>query len=236
MKSLDTPAIIYRLFQYSDRSAVAQAFSPEYGRLKLFMSDAYGKKGGFMTFTPGSLAFIKKESSDLHKFISFNHDPLFHFYSQTLEITMRMSICFDFFEHLFHLGEPCRSFWNLCLRYNSDNYRKACLYTVYHLMKEAGVMFDLKCKCGGAIGDIRLYEGELFCGNCVSVERLGKGLQVSDRTYSKLFAFSQSELFREVSFECDEERDLLMLFSNHLAAMNGNDKLLKSVNVFMSMQ
>ena len=143
MKNLNTSAIIYRLFRYSDRSAIALAFSPEYGKLKLFMSSAYSRKHGFMTLTPGNLTFDMKERSDLQRFGSFSHDPAYYHYSQTPEIIMRLNICFDFFEHLFHFGEMCPVFWSLCLKYSRDNYRKAGLYTVYRLIKEAGVMFNL---------------------------------------------------------------------------------------------
>ncbi len=236
MKNLNTPAVIYRLFRYSDRSAIALAFSPEYGKLKLFIPNAYNKKSGFMTLTPGSLTFDMKETSDLHRFVSFSHDPAYYHYSQTPEITMRLNICFDFFEHLFHAGEPCRVFWNLCLKYTEDNYRKAGLYTVYRLMKEAGVMFELECKCGAGEGDIVLVGGELRCGKCARSFDVEKGLVINGKTYSGLLSFSQNELFRDADFTPETELDILMLFNNHLNAVNGGNEVLKSISVFMSMQ
>jgi len=236
MKNRNTPAIIYRLFHYSDRSAVALVFSPEFGKLKLFMPAAYNKKGGFMTLTPGSLTFDMKETSDLHRFVSFSHDPVYYHYSQTPEIIIRLNICFDFFEHLFHQGEMCRVFWELCLKYNENNYRKAGLYTVYRLMKEAGVMFSLQCKCGLAEGDISLKDGELYCGKCSSPQYEERGIPISSKTYSNLLTFHQNERFRTADFTSEEELELLMLFNNHLGAVNGNDNILKSISVFMSMR
>ncbi|MDR0454573.1 MAG: recombination protein O N-terminal domain-containing protein [Deferribacteraceae bacterium] len=236
MKSLNTPAIIYRLTRYSDNSAIALAFSPEYGKLKLFMPNAYSKKGGFMTLTPGNLTFIMKDTSDLHRFVAFSHNPAYHYYSQTPEIIVRLNICFDFFEHLFHSGEQCRIFWEMCLKYSEDNCRKAGLYTIYRLMKEAGVMFDLKCKCGSAQGDILLKDGELFCGKCGVSQSPEEGIPISGKMYSNLLAFPQNELFKNINFTHEEELKLLMLFNNHLSVVSGKNKMLKSVSVFISMQ
>ena len=169
MKQVNTPGIIYKMMRYSDRSAVALAFSPEYGKLKLFMPRAYSSKGGFMTFVPGSITFNMKETSDLHKFESFGHNPEFYYYTQVPEIMMRLHLVYDFYDHLFHVGEVSRALWSLSQKFNEDNYREVGLYSVYRLLREAGIMFDTLCECGEMAGDHYLYDGQFFCSHCIQV-------------------------------------------------------------------
>jgi DNA repair protein RecO (recombination protein O) len=110
MTEVTTSAIIYRIFKYSDKSAIALALSPQYGKFKLFMPRAYSRKSGFMTFVPGTLTFLIKEHSDLHKFISFTHEPSFYHYIQTPDIIIRCTFCLIFLIICMKLGRVAGCF------------------------------------------------------------------------------------------------------------------------------
>lgn len=231
MNQLTTPAVIYKIMHYSDHSAVALAFSPEHGKLKLFIPRAYSKKGGFMTFVPGSITYNVKDSSDLHKFVSFSHDPAYYFYTQTPEIMMRMHIVFDFFDSLYHTAETSKHLWQLICRFDADNFRKAGIYTIYKLLCESGIMFELSCRCGRHDGRISLYNGELYCEKCGT----DRGFKITADTSPLLITLGSNEHFRAAKISQAQEKELIAVFANHFQSVFNKETALKSVGVFFAM-
>ncbi|MDR2884869.1 MAG: DNA repair protein RecO C-terminal domain-containing protein [Deferribacteraceae bacterium] len=232
MKEITTSAIIYRIYKYSDRSAVAMAFSPEFGKFKLFMPRAYSSKSGFMTFIPGTVTFQMKDNSDLHKFISFAHEPSYYPYTQTPDIIMRLHLLFDFFDHLYAVGQGCKVFWQLCLKFDEGNYRKVLLYSIYRLLIDSGVNFHLACsRCGADSGDMTLIGGELFCTKCGRHDK--RAIAISGGALERLQTFADNDKFRETEFDRDEELELLAIFNSHIDSVLGKAGVLKSYNVFM---
>ncbi|MDR2870131.1 MAG: recombination protein O N-terminal domain-containing protein [Deferribacteraceae bacterium] len=240
MQEVTTDGLIYRLLRYSDRSAVALAFSPDYGKLKLFVPKAFSSKGGFMTFVPGSISFHKKASSDLHKFVAFSHSADYYFYTQTPEIMMRMHLIYDLYEQLFHVEERCKVLWQLSLKFTEDNYRELGLYTIYRLLREAGVMFEPQCNCNITTGDYKLIDGQLFCASCLPELSMrpafgAKAIPTTAETVTLLQNFGDNSRFRGMSFTDEQEKTLLTIFSSHLDHVLGKQGALKSLKVFMTM-
>ncbi len=230
MKEIVTPAVLYRIYQYSDRSAIAMAFTPEYGKIKLFIKNAYSKKGAPMRFIPGNLTFGMKETSDLNRFGGFSHNPQYYSYLNQPDIMMRLHLSFDFFDNLFNFGEGCKVFWTLLLKYTDENYRQLCLYTVYRLMREAGVAFEFTCRCGNMCGEKVLYHGELFCQKCSKVP--SGGILLDETIAGLLKIFVDNDNYRHKTFTPSEEVALLTLFARHLDDINGKEGLIKSLSIF----
>jgi hypothetical protein len=209
------------------------AFSPEIGKFKLFMPRAYSSKSGFMTFVPGSVTFLMKESSDLHKFVSFAHEPSFYHYTQTPDIIMRLHLLFDYFDHLYAVGQGCKVFWTLCQKFDEGNYRKLSLYAIYRLLREAGVFFELACaQCGAAEGEMSLLNGELFCSSCKGHNK--NATAISAEMLALLNKFTDNDKFREAEFRREDEIALLAIFNSHIEDVLGKAGALKSYPVFLS--
>ena len=46
MERILSEGIIYKISKYADNSAIASAYTLDYGKIKLFMPKAYSSKGG----------------------------------------------------------------------------------------------------------------------------------------------------------------------------------------------
>ena len=234
MTSVTTPALIYRLIQYSDKSAIALCFSRDYGKLKLFIPKAYSSKGGILTFVPGSISFGMKDSSDLHRFNSYSHDPTYYGYTQNPDIIMRLHLLFDFFETAFHPGANLPVLWKLILKYNDKNWRSLTLYSIYRILKEAGAVFRANCACG-SINRLYLSEGELICGSCLSFSEKKEALLVEQDVLDLVNIFDDNTIFKNTVFSAEEERKILYYFQQQQEILTGKKDSLKSIKVFFSM-
>ncbi|GAB7140548.1 DNA repair protein RecO [Deferribacterales bacterium RsTz2092] len=239
MKEVSERGIIYKILHYSDRSAIVFALIAGYGKTKLFVKWAFSGKGGLLALAPGTITFNLKETSDMHRFISFSPDPTYYHYTQFPDILMRLNIVFEVFDNLFHTGEDSRALWSMSLKYTADNYVKACLYGVYRLMRDGGVLFALVCSCGQMRGALRFYDNGLRCEAC-SGDYNGSGsyaggLAVSSRCGELLGSFADNELFKQTELSADDELELLRLFSYHIDNVVGRKNSLKSLKVFLEM-
>jgi hypothetical protein len=226
------PAVIYRLYPYSDNSAIAVAVGSAHGKVKLFIKNAYGKKNTPFCLVPGSLSFSFK-SNGLHRFRSFAHNPDYYHYIQNSDISIRMNLCFDFFDQLFYSGEISRSFWKLILKFTPENFRELSLYTIYRLLKDAGFWFYRPCACGKMEGVLTLYNGLIACEGCPPPH--GEGIAIKRDTAACLAFFDNTEAYRTVKFSAVEETAVLTLFASYLDAVLEKKEAVKSLRVFSGM-
>jgi DNA repair protein RecO (recombination protein O) len=228
-------AILYKLTRYSDRSAIATAFTPQYGKVKLFIKNAYTKFGGPVCFVPGILNFSMKENSELHRYNSFECNCEYYDYLQNQEIALRLQIVFDFFEQLFHAGECCRVLWKLTLKFNGENYRSIFIYTIYRLLKAAGIWFFNNCKCGELRGNLYILNGEIMCDNCINPEHK-ETVTVNAELVPIFSLFTDSAAYINKAFTSAEEYRLVELFEKYIVLIYGKPNILKSAQVFLNIK
>ena len=94
MERILSEGIIYKISKYADNSAIASAYTLDYGKIKLFIPKAYSSKGGVQTFIPGEIDFLKKDTSELNKFYNFRPDTAYMEYASTPAISLRLSLAF----------------------------------------------------------------------------------------------------------------------------------------------
>ncbi|TCK60695.1 DNA repair protein RecO [Seleniivibrio woodruffii] len=160
-------AILYRMVKYSDSSAIAMAFSRDFGKLKLFIPKAYTKKGGVMTFIPGNLDFGKKDS-DLSRYYSFEPDTAFYKYLNSHEIVLRLHLLFEIYDGLYQADMPDDRLYELMLKIDDENYRKITPYIIYFMLRRAGLMYDTE-NCANCSSDEDIFtvaSGGMYCPHC----------------------------------------------------------------------
>lgn len=232
MERIFAPAIIYRLIKYADQSAIALAFTPDYGKLKLFMPKAFNKKGGIMAFVPGEIDFLKKDNSDLNKLYGFRHDPSYMCYVEDPAISLRLNLLFDIIDNLYEVEQKEPVLWTLLLKFTSEPPPKVLIYTIYAMLKNTGLMFDSeRCsECGNAIEDSGvLLHGQYFCEKCGKTD----GITVNSTTNLILRALSRKELYKNIKITRAGEFGALDLFVKHIQSSTG--KKLKSYQSFSDM-
>jgi recombinational DNA repair protein (RecF pathway) len=235
------PAVIYRLFPYSDNSAIAAAVTPNHGKIRLFMKNVYGKKSAPICLIPGSLSFaLKSETSDLHhesplhRFRAFSHSPDYYLYIKNADISIRLALCFDFFDKLFHPGESSDSFWQLILKFSAENFREISLYTIYRLLKDAGFWFYHPCACGKMEGSLALRKGEIICQSCPALPHTGD-IIIDPELLPRLPLFGNSAAYRSAKFSPSEETAFLKLFGAYIDSVLEKKDAVKSIKVFSEM-
>jgi recombinational DNA repair protein (RecF pathway) len=226
------PAVIYRLSPYADSSAVASAVSSEHGKIKLFIKNAYSKKGAPVCLMPGSLSFSLKNGG-LHRFRSFAHNPDYYHYIKESEISLRLSLCFDFFDQLFYQGEFSAVFWKLILKFTPENFRELSLYIIYRLLKDAGFWFYHPCLCGKMEGKLTLNKGVIVCESCAKSE--AGGFMIAGAVRELLPLFENTEAYRTAKFSPNDEREALNLFAAHLDTVLEKKDAVKSLKVLSDM-
>ncbi|MDR2401292.1 MAG: hypothetical protein LBD73_06545 [Deferribacteraceae bacterium] len=225
------PAVIYRLCPYSDSSAVASAVSSNHGKIKLFIKNAFGKKGAPVCLIPGSLSFSLK-SGGLSHFRSFSHNPDYYHYINNPDIAVRLNLCFDFFDQLFPLGEFSAAFWKLILKFTSENCREISLYAIYRLLKDAGFWFYHSCACGKMEGALTLHREGIICESCAQIR---KGFAIDKTAAACLPLFADTDAYRAAKFSPFEEEAVLKLFGAHIDAVLEKKEAVKSLKVFSCM-
>jgi hypothetical protein len=226
------PAVIYRLYPYSDYSAVASAVSVGHGKIKVFIKNAYGRKGTPVCLIPGTISFSPKNSG-LYRFHSFAHSPDYYHYIKNPDITMRLSLCFDFFDQLFLQGETSAAFWKLVLKFTDKNYRELSLYIIYRLLRDAGFWFYHPCACGKLEGALTLYKGRIVCERCNLA--VNGGVLINRQVSCRLPLFEDAAAYRAAKFTPSEEAEALKLFGAHLDSVLEKKEAVKSLKVFSDM-
>jgi DNA repair protein RecO (recombination protein O) len=225
-----TEAIIYKLVRYSDSSAIAFAFTKDFGRLKMFVPKAYTKKGGVMCMMPGMLDFGKKPT-DLSKFYSLEHDAAYYHYLNNHEIVMRLHLVFEILDGLYEPELPDVKLFELLLKYDNENFRKITPYIIYFILKRSGVMFDLsRCHSCGTEEEVFCVSGNgLTCGVCS--EQAGIDSFCDKESAYIVKSMGNSALYRNVTVNRKQELQILKALGEYCG--NVMEKPLKSIKTVL---
>jgi len=225
-----TEAIIYKLIRYADSSAIALAFSKDFGKIKLFVPKAYTKKGGIMCFMPGLLDYGKK-SSDLSRYYSFESYTDFYHYVDNHEIIMRMHLVFDIIDGMFEPELADKTLFELLLKYNDENYRRLTPYIIYFILKKSGVMFDLSScgNCGSDEDVFTVIDKGLLCTNCAGQLDIS-GYCDKESTYI-IKSMGNSPLYRNITVTRKQEIQVLKALAGYCAFIM--EKPLKSLKTVL---
>ncbi len=225
-----TGAIIYRLVKYSDSSAIAMAFSKEFGKVKLFVPKAYTKKGGVMTFIPGLLDLGRKDS-DLSRFYSFEPDTAFYKYLNNHEIILRLHLVFEIFDGLYQIDMADERLFDLILKIDDVNYRKITPYMIYFMLKRAGLMYDTE-NCANCSSDEDIFtvaSNGMYCPTCA------KELDIDsfcDRESAYIIrCFGNAPLYKALTINRKQEIQVLSALGAYAAHVF--EKPLKSLKTIM---
>jgi len=225
-----TEALIYKLIRYADSSAIAFAFTRDYGRLKLFVPKAYTKKGGVVCFMPGVLDFSKKES-DLSKYYSIDSDSSFYHYLDNHEILMRMHLVFEVLDGLYEPELPDKTLYELLLKFDDSNYRRLTPYILYFILKKTGVMFDLSAceNCGSPESLFTVSERGLYCSDCALQLHIDS---FCDRESVYIIkSMGNSSLYRNVTVTRKQEMQVLKALGEYCGSVM--EKPLKSLKTVL---
>ncbi len=229
MERVITEGIIYKITKYADSSAIASAYSYDYGKLKLFIPKAYSKKSGIQILIPGELDFLKKDTSDLNKFYSFKVDSEYTDYPSIPAISLRLSLYFDIFDKFYDIGQEDSVIWSIVKKYKTAEYSKVNLFGIYALLKNSGHIFNFStcANCSNPITNNGcLFMGQYFCGNCI----VKNGYKTEGYVNTILRAFSQKELYSKMKINLHDELSVLDLFAYHIESII--EKELKSYKLF----
>ena len=120
MERILSEGIIYKINKYADNSAIASAYTLDYGKIKLFIPKAYSSKGGVQTFIPGEIDFLKKDTSELNKFYNFHPYTSYMEYASTPAVSLRLSLYFDIFDKFYELEQADTVIWTILKNINQS--------------------------------------------------------------------------------------------------------------------
>ena len=229
MERILSEGIIYKISKYADNSAIASAYTLDYGKIKLFMPKAYSSKGGVQTFIPGEIDFLKKDTSELNKFYNFRPDTTYIEYASTPAISLRLSLYFDIFDKFYELEQADTVIWTIIKKYKTSDYSKINLFSIYALLKNTGHMFNFNIcsSCGAKIEEQgALNNGLYYCNKCAPENSFYTESYVN----TILRAFSNQELYKNIRMNKYDELSVLDLFAYHIEQITGS--LLKSYKLF----
>jgi DNA repair protein RecO (recombination protein O) len=225
-----SPAFIYKLIRYADSSAIAFAFTKDFGRIKLFVPKAYTKKGGVMSFIPGVLDFSKKQS-DLSKFYAFDCDTAYYFYLNNHEIVIRLHLVFEIMDGLYQPEMPDGTLFDLLTKYDDTNFRKLTAYLIYFILKRSGVMYDLhSCgNCGTEENVFTISNKGLLCDTCAV--QTGAESYCDRETAYVIKSMGNSQLYKNITITRKQEIDILKALSAYSSGVM--EKPVKSLATLM---
>jgi DNA repair protein RecO (recombination protein O) len=161
--------MFYKLLNFADSSAIGFAFTEEFGKLKFFINKAFTKKGSIYKIIPGEIDFLKKENTDLNKFYSFKEDLTYYYFLEYMPLYLRLYLIFEIVDLLYNLEEKDNYLFKLLLHAKEENTYKFTIYTIFYMLKKAGIHFDSeRCvSCSNDFGnEAYLTNHGLYCSNC----------------------------------------------------------------------
>lgn len=227
-----SPSIIYRLVKYSDSSAIATAFSRDYGKLKLFIPKAYTKKGGVASFMPGMLDFAKKQT-DLCRYYCFEPDTTYYKFIDNHDIVLRLHLVFEIFDGLYHTDIKDEKLYDLLLKIDDTNFRKITLYIIYFMLRQSGVMYELDscCNCASDENIYTVCDSGVYCDSCADQLSLQK---ICDKESSYIVrCFGNSSLYRNLTVTRKQEIQVLAALCAYSERVM--EKKLKSLKTIFDM-
>lgn len=229
MERVFIEGIIYKLIKYTDKSAIALAYSYDYGKIKLFMPKAFTNKGGLVAFVPGEIDCLKKSNSDLNKLYAFRQFPEYMSYVENPFISLRLNLLFDIFDNLYETEQRENLLWTLVKKFKSAEPGKVLLFSIYAMLKNTGLMFDFEqCSlCGKDIADEgALKDGLYFCETCVPEKAVKTGFDVN----LILRSLAKNALYKNININLMQETQTLDMFVSHIQSSSG--KKIKSYKAF----
>lgn len=235
MERIITDAVIYKVNKYADNSAVASAYTSDYGKIRVFIPQAFSKKRGVYTLVPGEIDFLKKESSDLSKLYSFRPYTEYMDYTSNPEVSLRLSLFFDIYDKFYGIEQQDSVLWKIITGYNtSKEFSKVNIFGIYAVLRNTGHMFEYKeCgSCGKSLTDeneIFLSNSICYCSNC----RQDKYLTIDNYSFFILKALEKKDLYKNIKINKYNEVALLDIFGSHIESIT--DSRLKSIRLFKEM-
>jgi DNA repair protein RecO (recombination protein O) len=219
--------IIYKTFNYSDKSAVSVAYTKEFGKIKLFMNKIYSKKGGVFKFIPGEIVFNKKNETDLHKFYQFNQYPKYFYFIDTPEIFLRLHLIFEIYDYLNEVEIPYPYLWKLLIKINKENYRKAVIYIILNIIETSGIMFELhKCPvCQKEFNEICLSQNGIQCTHCSKKFKM----KLNPTELHILQSTNDSNTYKKLEIKENSEKNILKFLIYYVEIME--NKKIKSFQI-----
>lgn len=225
-----TSAVIYKLIRYSEGSAIAFAYTRDFGRIKLFIPKAFTKKGGVVCFVPGNLDFVKK-ATDLSRFYTFENDPSFYHYLNNHEIIMRLHLVYEVLDGLCQPEMPDATLYELLMKYDDTNFRKLTPYLLYFLLKRAGVMYDLSAcaNCGSDEEVFTVTDSGLHCAVCAS--QLSVSGYCDKESAYIIKSMGNSGLYKNVTVNRKQEMQVIKALAGYCSVIM--EKPLKSIKTLL---
>lgn len=164
MSSEKTRGIIYQIVKYSEKSAICFAFTEDRGKLKFFVSNAFGKSKTILKLIPAELTFIYKHSTDLHNLLSLEYLTDYLFFQENPDLFLRLNLLFEILDTVLHDDRGSQQLWRYIVRLNNDNYKKGVLFIIYQLLLTSDLLYEKGCVvCGN------MEEDKLICSNCYPI-------------------------------------------------------------------
>ncbi|MBQ3033160.1 MAG: recombination protein O N-terminal domain-containing protein [Deferribacterales bacterium] len=232
MERISTQGAIYKLIKYTDSSAIALAYTKEFGKIKLFMPKAYSGKSGVLSLIPGEIDFLKKDNSDLNRLYNFRPDPAFMSFVNEPILSLRLILVYDIFDNLYEVEQKEPILWSLITRFDKNNASSVFIFSLYALLKNSGNMFscDFCPTCGKEVrGEAALFSGFYYCSNCAPEGSLLIG---SDEDLI-LRSLSKPKLYKNIKISLHQELKVAEILVNHTEAAIG--KNVKSFNTFKTL-
>lgn len=231
MKRIKTPAIVYKLMMYSDKSAIVTAFTLSHGKIKLFVNKAYSKKGGISKMLPGDLDFLKKSNSDLNKFYAFYQNIGMSHFLESPAVYLRMNIIFEIFDMFYGLDVPDERLWRLLMNVTPNNIKKSSIYISNYILSESGFRdsFIFCPLCAKHMNEGFLESGRIFCRNCSN----GDGFYVDEELMEIFYAFEDNGLYKKLFVNSGVEMKYWDFFQKYFYEITGkNLKALDTMKIF----
>ncbi|ADR19462.1 DNA repair protein RecO [Calditerrivibrio nitroreducens] len=192
MNSEVTKGIIYRIIKYSDRSAICFGFTEQRGRLKFFVSNAFGKNRTIQKIFPAEITYIYKDNTDLHKITAIEYLTGYSFFQTETPLYLRLNLIFEIIEDLFPLGSNLDELWRYLMGLNRENYIKGVAYILFYILETAGIISRGECIfCG-----MEMEKYSFICERC-------EDLNVDDELKRFVKAFEDRGSFRKLLMKDD---------------------------------
>ena len=214
MERILTQGVIYKLIKYTDNSAIALAYTKDFGKIKLFIPKAFSGKSGILTLIPGEVDFLKKDNSDLNKLYSFRPNLAYMSFIDDPALSLRLTLIYDFFDNLYDVDQPEPILWTMITRLKKENATSALIFILYAILKNTGQMFVCgRCSsCGKEItGGGALFLGDYYCDVC----KPEKSISISSDEDLILRSLSKPNLYKRVKISIYQELGIIDIFIKH---------------------
>ncbi|MCA1932315.1 MAG: recombination protein O N-terminal domain-containing protein [Calditerrivibrio sp.] len=200
MSSEKSRGLVYKIIKYSDKSAICFAFTENVGKIRFFLSDAFGKNRTVLKFMPAEFSYINKINTDLHKLLSVEYFTDYIFFHDEPELYMRLNFLFEIIDLVVQGDSFAKLIWSYVMRINRNNYIKAISYIVYDIFLKFDLLFDCGCSiCGDE-------SSETICNSCL------KKLDLDHIQYVKEFIRAAKNRSDYRNFSIDNDSYILNFF------------------------